>query len=130
MSLFRKPPDGTVSTIGIVIMVTLASAILYVGDDLPDRIVVPWGQGECYWLNGTVVDREKMDNRLTTTYQWHVVGTLDNNTSFDSLIYGNSFEWVMIPVGAHYEGHVCDTMPLRDAVLNGTVEIIDWVVPG
>ena len=128
MSLFTLPDRTTVKTVGIVIMVSISFAIVSVNDDLPSRVVVPWAKGDCFWLNGTIMDKEARDDGLTTDYRFYVQGTLDNTTEFNSIVHGTKLEYEIMPIGLHYEGHICDTVTLREAVINGTVEIIDWVI--
>ena len=128
MSLFSKPDRTTIKTIGVVLIVSIGFVALSVNDDLPSRVVVPWAKGECFWLNGTITDKTMVDDGMTTDYQFYVVGTLDNTTEFNAIVHGTKLEYEIMPVGLHYEGHICDTMTLREAVINGTVEIFDWIV--
>ena len=127
MSLFRRPDKDTARIIGSVIIAAILFLAVSVRDELPSRVVIPWAKGDCFWLNGTIIHKEKVDEGLTTGYHFYVVGTLDNETEFNSIVHGTKFEYDLMPVGLHYEGHVCDTVTLREAVANGTVEIIDWV---
>lgn len=128
VSLFILPDRTTVKVIAVVVMFGFGFLAISVNDDLPSRIVVPWAKGECYWLNGTIVSKEMVDDGMTTDYRWYIVGTLDNETEFNSIVHGTKTEYALIPAGIQYEGQVCDTMTLREAVVNGTVEIVDWVV--
>ena len=128
MSLLRLPNKDDVRIVAAVFIATIVFLALSIKDDLPTRVVVPWAKGECFWLNGTIVDKEKVDDGMTTGYHFYVVGTLDNTTEFNSIVHGTSLEYNLMPVGLQYEGRVCDTLTLREAVANGTVDIIDWII--
>jgi len=94
----------------------------------PARVIVPWDEGQCMWLNGTVVNKSAEIEDDGFHYKFHVVGEVDNNTSFNAVVLGSRFDYLFIPIGATYEGQICDTVPLRTAVLNGTIRFVDWVI--
>lgn len=92
----------------------------------PARVVVPWDEGQCMWLNGTVEDKEMAeDSSGGMNYFFLVNGTLDNETSFHAQVIGTQFDYLFVPIGLHYEGEICDTVPLREAVYTGIIRFID-----
>jgi len=92
-------------------------------------VIVPWDEGQCFWLNGTVEDKEAEwnDNGGGMNYRFLVNGTLDNTTTFKAFVLGDRIDYLFVPIGAHFEGEICDTVPLRRAVLNGTILFIEWL---
>ena len=106
----------------------IASSMLFISS-LPAQVVVPWDEGQCAWFNGTIVNKEiDWKGEAGTEYKFYVEGTLDNNTSFKSVVYGDQGHYLLMPIGTNYQGNVCDTVPLRTAILNGTVKVIEWVI--
>ena len=106
----------------------IASLVLFMSS-LPAQVVVPWEEGQCAWFNGTIVNKEiDWTGAGGTEYKFYVEGTLDNNTSFKSVVYGDQGHYLLLPIGSTYESRVCDTVPLRTAILNGTVKVIEWVI--
>ena len=78
------------------------------------------------WLNGTVEDKEMAeDSSGGMNYFFLVNGTLDNETSFHAQVIGTQFDYLFVPIGLHYEGEICDTVPLREAVYTGIIRFID-----
>jgi len=106
----------------------IASSMLFI-TSLPAQVVVPWEDGQCAWFNGTIVNKEiDWTGEGGTEYKFYVEGTLDNNSSFKSVVYGDQGHYLLLPIGANYQADVCDTVPLRTAILNGTVKIVEWII--
>ena len=108
---------------------------------LPERVVPWWNEGTCWWFNGTIEDKWMEDNDGmpgTTDYLFLVNGTLkelnesspllytNNSTRIEVLVHGGPLDWADFNVGDRYEGYACDTMTLREAVANGTIEFLLW----
>ena len=109
---------------------------------LPERVVPWWNEGQCWWFNGTIEDKWTADNdgmRGTTDYLFLVNGTLNEliesshgllytneTTAISVIVHGGPIDYAMFNVGDHYNGYACDTMTLREAVANGTIEFLLW----
>lgn len=94
----------------------------------PTQIMVPWEEGECMWLNGTIEDKEiRYDSSGGMNYFFLVNGTLDNETSFHAEVLGDRTDYLLVPIGFNYEGEICDSVSLRQAIWSGTVHFIDIV---
>ena len=88
-----------------------------------------WDEGHCWWFNGTIEDKwieEGDGNALTKDYKFLVNGTLDNTTDIVVVVHGSAWDYEFFNVGMHYEGLACDTVPLREAVIDGTVHFLLW----
>jgi len=89
-------------------------------------VVVPWDEGQCIWLNGTIEDKQvREDSTGGLNYFFLVNGTLDNETSFHAEVVGTQFDYLLVSIGYNYEGEICDSVPLRQAIYDGTVRFID-----
>lgn len=105
-----------------LIFLSLTTAII----TTPARVVVPWDEGQCMWLNGTVENKSiELDANGGMNYFFLVNGTLDNETSFHAEVIGSQFDYLLVPIGYHYEGEICDTVPLREAIYTGIIRFID-----
>ena len=112
---------------------------------LPERVVPWWNEGTCWWFNGTIEDKWTEDNDGmpgTEDYIFLVNGTLNelnettpvlyvanSTTNIEVLVHGGPWDYAYFNVGDHYEGYACDTMTLREAVANGTIEFLMWAAP-
>jgi len=125
----RIIPDTQPEKFGVFITVLSVLAASCFGWIIttPTMVIVPWEEGQCMWLNGTVEEKEAEWNGDGYNYKFLVNGTIDNNTSFKAFVLGDRFDYIFVPIGAHYEGEICDTVPLRRAVLNGTILFIEWL---
>lgn len=95
---------------------------------LPAQIVPWWEDDSCKWFNGTIIDKEIINTSPgQAEYKFWVNGTLDNETEVQMVIYGDPIHYLVIKEGMIYEGTVCNTLPLREAILNGTIHLIDVV---
>lgn len=119
-------PVGMKALLAILmgVMFALASAT----PPIPSHIVPFWEEGSCQWFNGTVVDKEIVQiSPQVAEYKFYVEGTLDNNTSVDMIIYGGPLYYQALPINTTYEGQVCDTLPLREAIMDGTIHFVSVV---
>ena len=108
--------------ISVMIFLSLTTLII----TTPARVVVPWDEGQCMWLNGTVENKSiELDANGGTNYFFLVNGTLDNETSFHAEVIGSQLDYLLVPIGYHYEGEICDTVPLREAIYTGIIRFID-----
>jgi len=112
---------------------------------LPERVVVWWDEGQCWWFNGTIeekwIEPGPDGSDLTADYLFLVNGTLSdlnettpllydaNNTTYITVVvHGDAWDYQYFNVGANYEGYACDTVPLREAIISGTIEFVLWTV--
>lgn len=94
----------------------------------PANVVVPWDEGQCMWLNGTIEDKEiRYDSSGGMNYYFLVNGTLDNTTSFHAEVLGDRSDYLLVPIGFNYVGEICDSVPLRQAIWSGTIHFIDMI---
>ena len=85
----------------------------------------PWVDDECFWVGGIVEKKEtRWDNG--NYYVFTINGTIDNATPYRAEILGNQFLYATLPVNSYYESEVCNTMTLREAFTNGTIQLIDY----
>ena len=138
---FRWASITKAAIIGSLAMMLIIANLM---PPLPERVVVWWDEGQCWWFNGTVEDKwiEEGDGTdFTKDYLFLVNGTLSdlnettpllydyNNTTYITVVvHGDAWDYQYFNVGAAYEGYACDTVPLREAVIDGTIEFILWTV--
>ena len=131
----------TVKITAIAAACMMLLAIMFV-PVLPERIVPWWNEGQCWWFNGTIQDKwiEEGDGmRATKDYIFLVNGTLNelnettpvlydanSTTRIEVLVHGGLWDYTYFKVGDNYEGYACDTMTLREAVINGSIEFLIW----
>ena len=53
-----------------------------------------------------------------------VDGTLDNYTDIQMEVHGDAFLYGVLPIGSYYNGTICDTIPLRDAIIEGVIVLL------
>jgi len=128
------------SVIALCIVMMLVLAIMM--PPLPERVIIWWDEGQCWWFDGTIEDKwieEGDGNALTKDYLFLVNGTLsdldedgitpmfgNNTTRISMVMHGDAWDYDWFEVGMYYEGYACDTVPLREAVISGTLEILIW----
>ena len=96
---------------------------------LPAQIVPWWEEDSCKWFNGTIVEKEfEKTSPGQAEYKFWVNGTLDNQTEVQMVIYGDPIHWLVLEEGMVYEGTVCNTLTLREAIRNGTIHLIDVIL--
>ena len=89
---------------------------------LPARIVPFWEEDSCMWFDGEIVSK-RIENQglITADYIFGVDGTLDNLTDIQMEVHSDVFLYEILPIGAYYNGTICDTVPLRQAVIDGVI---------
>ena len=96
---------------------------------LPAQIVPWWEDDSCKWFNGKIVRKQIIATGPgQAEYKFWVNGTLDNETEVQMVIYGDPIHYLVIDEGMNYEGTVCNTLSLREAIRNGTIHLIDVVL--
>jgi hypothetical protein len=132
--------------IGSVMIVAMILIIASMIPPLPETVIIWWEENECWWFNGTIEDKWIEENdgiELTKNYRFLVNGTLstlnetnpayytaNNTTRILVVINGDAFDYEYFDVGMTYEGYACDSVPLREAVLSGTIEFLLWASGG
>lgn len=92
---------------------------------LPARIVPFWEEDSCMWFDGEIVSKRiENEGLITADYILGVDGTLDNFTDIQMEVYSDVFIYEILPIGAYYNGTICDTVPLRQAVIDGVIIFI------
>jgi len=125
----------------ITVAVLFILAVIFM-PALPERIVPWWNEGQCWWFNGTIEDKYVVDNDGmpgTEDYIFIVNGTLNelnettpllydanSTTAIEVMVHGGPWDYAYFEVGDNYEGYACDTMTLREAVINGSIEFLIW----
>jgi hypothetical protein len=132
----------TVKVITCLVVSLFVAAFMF-SPALPERIVPWWGENQCWWFNGTIEDKyiaESDGVSKTKDYVFIVNGTLnplendtagmyyDSNTSVNITVavHGGFWDYEYFQIGENYEGYMCDSMTLREAVVNGTIEFLLW----
>lgn len=92
---------------------------------LPARVVPFWEEDSCMWFDGEIVSKRiENEGLITADYILGVDGTLDNFTDIQMEVHSDVFVYEILPIGAYYNGTVCDTVPLRQAVIDGVIIFI------
>mgnify|MGYP001032201111 CR=1 FL=1 len=92
---------------------------------LPARIVPFWEEDSCMWFDGEIVSKRiENEGLVTANYIFVVNGTLDNETDIQMEVHGDIFFYELLPIGSYYNGTICDTVPLRQAVIDGVIKFI------
>lgn len=92
---------------------------------LPARVVPFWEEDSCMWFDGEIVSKRiENEGLVTADYIFVVNGTLDNETDIQMEVHGDIFFYELLPIGSYYNGTVCDTIPLRQAVVDGVIRFI------
>lgn len=119
---------STVKAVLLVMMMVMWSASIAVIISSPAKYPTtyfPWVDDECFWVGGIVEKKEtRWDNG--NYYVFTINGTIDNATPYRAEILGNQFLYATLPVNSYYENEVCNTLTLREAFTNGTIQLIDY----
>lgn len=92
---------------------------------LPARVVPFWEEDSCMWFDGEIVSKRiENEGLVTADYIFVVHGTLDNETDVELEVHGDVFFYELLPIGSYYNGTICDTIPLRDAIIGGIIVFI------
>jgi hypothetical protein len=132
----------TAKVITGLVVVMIAAALMF-APPLPERIIPWWNENQCWWFNGTIEDKYVLEAdgiRTTKDYVFIVNGTLnplendtvgmyydpDTSVNITVAVHGGYWDYEYFEIGEHYEGYMCDSMTLREAVINGTIEFLIW----
>tara|TARA_R110000851_G_scaffold108116_5_gene228993 strand:+ start:5691 stop:6062 length:372 start_codon:yes stop_codon:yes gene_type:complete len=112
---------GQAFALFVVLIFTTASFL----PPLPTRIVPFWEEDTCMWFDGEIISKRiENEGLITADYIFVVDGTLDNYTDIQMEVHGDAFLYGVLPIGSYYNGTICDTIPLRDAIIEGVIVLL------
>ena len=92
---------------------------------MSNRIVPFWEEDSCHWLDGHITEKYMQNEGLVTAeYIFVVNGTVDNYTDLQITIYGTALHYQFFQVGDYYNGTICDTLSLREAISEGVIRFL------
>jgi len=119
----------TVKAVLMVVMMVMWSFSIAVVVTSPARYPTtyfPWVDDECYWVGGVIEKKEAKFDETGTSYIFTINGTIDNGTPYKAEVLGSRLLYLTLPVNSYYENTVCNTITLREAFTNGSIQIIEY----
>src|SRR5210317_1412775 len=119
----------TVKAVLMVVMMVMWSFSIAVVVTSPARYPTtyfPWVDDECYWVGGVIEKKEAKFDETGTSYIFTINGTIDNGTPYKAEVLGSRLLYLTLPVNSYYENKVCNTITLREAFTNGSIQIIEY----